>query len=181
MSPSRRASTTKKGGTTQKKASPTKRKSPIKVFISYSHMDSGYKDELMNMLKSLENQKVIQVWQDREIEEGNDWYKAIKSAMRTCQMAILLVSQSFLNSDFIQREEIPVLLKQRKQQGMRVIPIIIRPCLWKDDPVLSKIQALPRDGKPVIKFSKANGNRDQVWVEITESIGRRARALQRNK
>ncbi len=129
----------------------------------------------MNMLRGL---KVIKVWQDLEIEEGKDWYRAIQSAMKTCQMAILLVSQNFLNSEFIQREEVPALLKKRKREGMRVIPIIVRPCLWKDDPVLSKIQALPRGGRPVIKFPKANGSRDQVWVEIAQSIGRRARALQ---
>jgi hypothetical protein len=159
----------------------TTKKTPIKVFISYSHKDSRFRDELLNMLASLENQKVIKVWQDRQIEAGINWYRAIQSAMKTCNMAILLVSQSFLNSEFIQREEVSLLLKQRMRQGMRVVPIIVRPCLWQDDPVLSKIQALPREGKPVISFSNAHGRRDQVWVEIAQSIGRRARALQRNQ
>ena len=182
MSPKRKVSTTKKkGGTIKKKTSPPKRKNPIKVFISYSHLDSGFKDELMNMLTGLESQKIIKVWHDREIEEGDDWYDAILSAMRTCQMAILLVSQSFLNSEFIQREEVPILLKQRREQGMRVVPIIVRPCLWRDDPVLSSIQVLPKAGKPIVKFSKPNGNRDQAWVEIAQSIRRRAKALQQNQ
>jgi TIR domain len=182
MSPASKTSTTKKSGDIpRKKSSPAKRKTPPKVFISYSHRDSGFKDELMGMLAILEKQKVIQVWQDREIEDGDDWYRAIQSAMRTCKMAILMVSQYFLNSEFIQREEVPILLKQRKQQGLRVVPIIVRHCLWKRDPVLSKIQALPREGRPVITFPRANGSRDKVWMEIAESIGRRARALQRSK
>jgi hypothetical protein len=152
--------------------------SPVNIFISYSHQDCKFRDELMNMLRGL---RMIKVWQDLEIEEGDDWYQTILSAMRICDMAVLLVSQHFLNSEFIQREEVPVLLKKRKQEGMRVVPIIVRPCLWKDDPVLSKIQALPREGKPVITFPRANGSRDRVWVEIAQSIGRRARALQQSR
>lgn len=139
------------------------------------------KDEFMSMLKGLEKQKVIKVWHDREIEPGDDWYRAIRSAMRNCEIAIILVSQNFLNSEFIEKEEVPKLLERRKKQGMRVVPIILRPCLWKDDPVLSKIQALPRDGKPIIKYSRANGNRDQVWVEIAQSIRRRAKLLQQKQ
>ena len=178
---SKTATMKKKEGTFRKRASPAKKKIPVKVFISYSHIDNGFKDELLNMLASLEKQKVIQVWQDRKIEGGDNWYKAIQSAMKTCKMAILLVSQSFLNSEFIQREEVPLLLKQRMRQGMRVVPIIVRPCLWQDDPVLSRIQALPREGKPIISFLKANGKRDKAWVEIAQSIGRRARALQQSQ
>jgi hypothetical protein len=171
----------KQGSTSRKKVSSVKKKAPVKVFINYSHNDNEFKDELLNMLAILEKQKVIKVWQDRQIEGGDSWYEAIQNAMRTCKMAILLVSQHFLNSQFIQREEVPLLLMQRIRQGMRVIPIIVRPCLWQDDPVLSSIQVLPRDGKPIISFPDTHGERDQAWVDIAQSIGRRARALQQSK
>jgi hypothetical protein len=179
MSPKAKASTTKKRGTTRNKSTPAK--TPIKVFISYSHKDTNLKDEFMDMLEGLERQKVIKVWHDREIEPGDNWYRAIRSAMRNCDIAIILISQSFLNSEFIAKEEVPNLLARRKRQGMRVVPIILRPCLWKDDPVLSKIQALPRDGKPIIKIPRANGKREQAWLDIAQSIRRRANLLQRNQ
>ena len=179
MSPKAKASTTKKRGTTRNKSTPAK--TPIKVFISYSHKDTNLKEEFMDMLTGLEKQNVIQVWQDREIEPGDNWYRAIRSAMRSCEIAILLVSQNFLNSEFIEKEEVPKLLAKRKRQGMRVVPIILRPCLWKDDPVLSKIQALPRDGKPIISISRTQGRRDQAWLDIAQSIRRRAKLLQRNQ
>ena len=161
------------------KTGATSKKASMKVFISYAHKDEGFKNELLTMLAGLENQKVINIWQDRKIEGGESWYNAIQTAMKACDMALLLVSQHFLASQFIQREEVPLLLKQRMQQGLRVIPIIVRPCLWQDDPVLSKIQVLPKDGKAVVSFPKANGRRDQVWVDIAQSIGRRAKAQRR--
>ena len=79
MSPKAKASTTKKRGTTRNKSTPAK--TPIKVFISYSHKDTKLKEEFMDMLTGLEKQNVIQVWQDREIEPGDNWYRAIRSAM----------------------------------------------------------------------------------------------------
>ena len=58
----------------------------------------------------------------------------------------------------------------------RVIPIVIRPCLWQSEETLSSIQSLPRDGKAVITFSKENGDRDQVWADIASVIEKRAKS-----
>jgi hypothetical protein len=38
------------------------------------------------------------------------------------------------------------------------------------------LQAMPKNGKAIIKFPKANGARDQVWMEIAAAIEERAKA-----
>lgn len=157
-----------------KKTSPAKGKAPAKVFISYAHRDEKYKNELLTMLAGLENQKIIKVWQDRRIDPGEEWYKAIRNAMKTCQLALLLVSQHFLASPFIQSEELPTLLKQRIHEGLTVIPIIIRPCMWRRDPILKGLQSLPKDAKPVASVSSPN-KRDQIWADIAEAIEKRVK------
>lgn len=149
--------------------------SPLKLFISYSHKDEEFKDELITMLTGLQRQAVIDAWQDRRIEEGAEWYQAIQDVMNECDLAILLVSQHFIASRFIQDDELPRLLQRRREHGLRVVPIIVRPCKWQSEPMLKDLQALPKDGKPVIKFSKDNGDRDQVWEEIATAIEERAK------
>jgi hypothetical protein len=47
---------------------------------------------------------------------------------------------------------------------------------WQSEPVLKDLQALPKDGKAVITFSKDNGNRDQVWADIATVIEKRAKS-----
>jgi hypothetical protein len=150
---------------------------PLKIFISYAHKDEAFKDELVTMLASLQRRGVIDAWQDRRIEPGDEWYQAIEDGMSECDLALLLVSQHFLASRFIQGEEIPRLLQRRLEEGMRVIPIIIRPCMWQSEPVLSDLQALPKDGKAVITFPEETGERDQVWTDIAKAIERRAKVL----
>jgi small GTP-binding protein len=149
---------------------------PLKIFISYSHKDEEFKDDLITMLEGLKRQGIIDPWQDRRIEEGDDWYQEIQDAINECDLAILLVSQHFIASRFIQDKELPRLLQRRREHGLRVVPIIVRPCKWTSEPALSGIQALPKNGTPVITFSKDNGDRDQVWTDIATAIENRAKA-----
>ncbi|HST19852.1 MAG TPA: ADP-ribosylation factor-like protein [Blastocatellia bacterium] len=66
--------------------------SPLKVFISYSHKDEEFKDDLVTMLAGLRRQGVIDDWQDRRIEEGDEWYQAIQDAMNDCESTLHRIS-----------------------------------------------------------------------------------------
>jgi small GTP-binding protein len=149
--------------------------SPLKVFVSYSHEDEEFKDELVTMLTSLQRRGVINTWQDRRIEAGDEWNTSIRNAMDDCDLALLLVSADYLASRFIQEEEQPKLLQRRQEMRLRVIPIIVRPCTWQSEPVVKDLQALPKNGKAVITFSKDTGERDQVWADVAAVIEERAK------
>ncbi len=148
---------------------------PLKVFISYAHKDEEYKNELMTMLAGLERRGVLDIWQDREIEEGDEWLKEIEKAMNECELALLFISPNFINSRFIQGKEVPRLLQRRKDEGLHVVPIILDHCLWESEPVLSDLQAMPRDAKPIITFPKENGERTLAWKEIAQAVEKRAK------
>lgn len=150
--------------------------SSLKIFISYSHKDETFKDELVTMLAGLRRRGIVDAWEDRRIESGDEWNKSIQDAMNNCDLALLLVSADYLASSFIQEAEQPKLLQRREEMQLRVIPIIVRPCTWQSEPVLKELQALPKDGKPIITFSETNGDRDQVWTEIARAIENRAKA-----
>ncbi len=149
--------------------------SPLKVFVSYSHKDEEFKEELITMLAGLQRHGIVDAWQDRRIEAGDEWSKSIQDAMNDCDLALLLVSADYLASRFIQEEEQPKLLQLRGEMQLRVIPIIVRPCPWQSEPVLKDLQALPRDNKAIITFLKATGDRDQVWTDIATVIKKRAK------
>jgi small GTP-binding protein len=148
---------------------------PLKVFISYAHRDEEFKDELVTMLAVLQRRGVIDGWQDRRIEAGDEWNNSIQDAMNDCDLALLLVSPDYLASRFIQKGQQPTLLQRREEKGQRVIPIIVRPCTWQSEPALKDLQALPKDGKAVVMFSKNSGARDQVWADIATVIERQAK------
>jgi len=120
-----------------------------RIFISYSHNDEEWKNRVESHLGVLARQGLLDVWSDRKIAVGDEWFDAIEQEIGQADAAILLISANFLNSDFILNKEVSRLLERRKNEGMRVIPVIIKPCAWKKIPWLSALQARPRDGRPL--------------------------------
>jgi hypothetical protein len=147
------------------------------LFISYAHEDEEFKDELDKMLAGLKRQGILDTWHDRCIEPGAEWFRSIKTALEECDLAILLVSPDFIASGFIQREELTRLFTRRVKDNLRVMPIIVRPCLWQSEPIIKDLQALPNDGQPVISFPKKTGARDEVWMIIGKAIEKIAKEL----
>lgn len=118
-----------------------------RVFISYSHKDEEWKNRLEIHLRVLEMQDLLSIWDDRQIEVGDDWYPEIESALNSANIAILMITANFLTSNFILGEEVPKLLKRREKEGIRIVPVIVKPCAWTRVNWLSKIQARPKDGR----------------------------------
>ena len=125
-----------------------------RVFISYSHKDEAWKDKLVRQLQVLELEDVLAAWDDRKIAVGDGWRAEIETAMEDARAAVLLISADFLTSDFIRRTEVPRLLQRRAQDGLRIIPLIVRPCPWHQVPWLAEIQCRPKDGRPLAEKSK---------------------------
>ena len=138
------------------------------VFISYSHKDEAWKDLLRPHLGVLEQQDRITIWDDRQIDPGGEWFNEIKQVMDRAAVTVCLISADYLSSDFCTKEEIPYLLERREKDGMILIPVLLRHCLWKAVPWLKEIQMLPRDGKSVSRDFKDDP--DEVFFEVAENI-----------
>ena len=123
-----------------------------KVFISYSHQDNRWRERIVSQLRVLARQNLIDIWDDTKIRVGSAWLEEIHQQMLQARIAILLISASFLSSDFILDEEIPRLFTRHEQDGMLIYPLLIRPCPWKAVPWLARMQIRPEDGRPVSSF-----------------------------
>ena len=129
-----------------------------RIFISYSHHDEGWKDQLVTQLKVLALEGLWDVWDDRHIAAGETWQPEIAAAIAGCDVAILLVSAEFLTSGFIRSDEIPALLQRRQHEGVRLIPLIAQPCAWQQVPWLADVlQCRPTDGVPLQELYDKNG------------------------
>ena len=133
------------------------------VFISYSHEDEMWKDRLVQQLQVLEEEGHLKLWTDREIEAEDDWYQRIQIAMEATNVAILLISAYSLTSPFIREEEVVQLLERRDAEGLRIFPVIVRPCLWDKVNWLTRMQVRPKDNKALSALDD-----NQVDVTLTE-------------
>lgn len=138
----------------------------VKVFISYSSKDADLMNELLTQLKVLAiSDKQIEFWQDGLLEPGMTWDQEIKDKLHAAHIVLMLVSASFLTSEYVLNIEIKdTLLKQEKGE-VSAIPVIVKPCAWRETP-LAKFQALPRKGVPVTQYQ----DRDTAWLEIVTGV-----------
>lgn len=120
-----------------------------KIFVSYSHADTKHMDRLLVHLAPLKSTADLEVWTDKQIAGGEAWAPAIDQAISDATLAIFLVTADFLNSDFITRKEVPALLQRRQKEGLRLYPILAKPCAWQAIQWLSAIQIRPTGAKPV--------------------------------
>ncbi len=133
----------------------------LTVFISYSHKDEIWKDRLVTHLAALQQQGLLDLWNDRRIQAGDDWYEEIQNAIAAANIAILMISPDFLASHFIITEEVPRLLERRAKEGLRIIPIIIKPCDWLQIKWLARLQARPNDDRAI-----AAGDENQINADF---------------
>ncbi|WP_121454670.1 toll/interleukin-1 receptor domain-containing protein [Acidovorax sp. 106] len=119
----------------------------LKVFLSYSHVDTSLKDELLKHLKPLERMKLITSWNDRKLVPGDLWGDEISRNLEEADLVLLLVSIDFINSKYCYDIELDRALERHSEGKCKVIPIILRGCLWQHTP-FAKLQALPRDAQP---------------------------------
>ncbi len=148
----------------------------MKLFFSYAHKDEPLRDQLATHLSLLKRQNIITDWHDRNITAGTDWAQAIDDNLNTASIILLLISADFLASDYCYDKEMTRALERHAQGTARVIPIILRPCDWHSAP-FGKLQALPKDAKPITRWS----NPDEAFTHIAQGIRKAVAELQQRK
>ena len=137
----------------------------IEVFYSYAHKDEKLRKELETQLSHLKQQGRITNWHDRKIGAGQEWANEIDEHLNTADIILLLISPDFLASNYCYGIEMKRALERHDRKEARVIPIILRPSDWHAAP-FGKLEALPRDGKPVTTWP----NRDQAFLDVAIGI-----------
>jgi hypothetical protein len=130
----------------------------LKVFVSYSHADKELKDRLIKHLRPLEHENLLEVWVDHQISAGDDWDKEIAKKLGTADIVLALVSIDFINSKYCYDIELEKALEREAAGEAKVIPVVLRSCLWKRSP-LGRLKALPTDGKAVT-----------MWQDIDDAL-----------
>ena len=141
----------------------------IKVFVSYAYEDDDLRKQLDDHLSLLKRQNFIDVWHDRKISPGHDWKHEIDTQLSDARVILLLVSASFLASDYYYGVELKKALEKHKAGQACVIPIVLRPVDWKGAS-FSHLQALPTGAKPVT--DRGWHNQDEAFADVAQGIRR---------
>jgi hypothetical protein len=130
--------------------------------------DVALAGELLKHLSPLMRFAGLDVWSEPQIKAGDNWRHKIHKAIGEADVALLLLSSDFLSSDGLLDGEVPRLLERHRKSELRVIPVVLRQCLWDVHPWLNELQPLPKNGKAIVSFS--GSARDEVLAELVKDI-----------
>ncbi len=130
-----------------------------KIFLAYCYPDQKWLDRVRAAMAPMAQEDFV-VWDERKFRTGNSWRAEIANVLAECSLAVLLVSDLFLDSDFVARAKFPALLaRARKEGGPKLCFILVSHCLYEDagiDPALAMNDLeRPLDGISVSKREAA--------------------------
>jgi hypothetical protein len=137
----------------------------VEIFFSYAHADEDLMNDVRRQLIIHERNGRILKWYDRQIPPGDEWRSHIDRRLNRAQIILLFVSPHFIESKYCYEIEGKLALQRHMSGTARVLPIILRPCPWQKAP-FSKLQALPRDAKPVSRWD----DRDEACLSVANGV-----------
>ena len=123
----------------------------MRVFVSYGREDTGVAGAVTEDLRELGHE----VWFDRELTGGQNWWHSILQQVRECDLFILILTPSSLESQACAREWSYAASVRR-----RILPILCAPDVKMNllPPALSELQfvnACAQDKKAALALMKA--------------------------
>ncbi len=139
----------------------------VKLFISYAHEDESYRIELEKRLNAIKRRfPQLDTWHDRHLLAGEQVHDKILQQLEAADIVVLLISSSFIVSDYCFSHEMEVALKQYEDNKNIVIPVIIRATADWHEYQIGNHTALPTDGQPLARWDDA----DEFWADVETGI-----------
>jgi hypothetical protein len=145
----------------------------VRVFVSYARedkrwLDPAYRYNLVPYLAESLRRLQVTFWFDKQLNGGDEYLPLIKSEIDQSQIALLIVSQSFLNSEFIENREMPRIAERARLGKMIVVPVLVEPCDWSEYRFLADRQMVP--SSPLIDYTESEPSWAKVRFQILDGL-----------
>jgi len=143
----------------------------VKVFISYSHKDRKYlgSKSLMGALEGLKAEGV-EFWSDQAITTGNKWDEEIRRRISESDIALVLVSQAYLDSPYCRKTEIRSFLIEEEKRGLIIFPIMLSRCEYERHDWLKSRQFIPNENRNIEEHYGRAERRGPLFHEIRRDL-----------
>jgi TPR repeat protein len=145
-----------------------------RIFVSYAREDAKWlnKDNphslIPFLMESLRRHNVT-FWFDKNLKGGDVFEQHIAKQIDDSQVALLIVSQCFLNSEFIENKEMPRIAERARLGKMIVVPVLVEPCDWSDYSFLADRQMVPGPA-PLIEYTESEAQWAKVRFQILDGL-----------
>lgn len=101
------------------------------IFIAYCFPEKKWFDRVHAAIKPVVGTQAIVVWDERRLRGSGTWKAELSEVLENRKVAIMIVSDIFLESDFITRAKLPALLASEREKGLEVCWVLASHCLFE--------------------------------------------------
>jgi len=174
---------------------------PVRIFISYAHANSIWlretvrdragtlernpRDLLTYWRNGLQFEGEVEFWHDRDEDEGLQggdlWRKRIFEQIDRADVGVLLITQEFVQSAFIRREELPRMVSRAERGEMELLPVLVEPAEW-EELELASFQLTPGRPTPLLQFlSEHEQHFKTAMLEVLKSLKAKVRRVRQRR
>ena len=102
-----------------------------KVFIAYCFPEKRWLDRVQAELDPVLGNGRCVIWDERKFASGVMWKTELPDVLATTKVAMMIVSDLFLESDFVTRARLPALLEMERKSGLEVCWVLASHCLFE--------------------------------------------------
>jgi hypothetical protein len=144
------------------------------LFISYSRNDGIWLRQLRKVFEILESMGEISFWDDTQIQAGGDWQKVLEEKLAAANAAVLLVSDAFLDSEFISTVELPKILEKEPERAFWIH--LSRSDVATREPRIMRFQSLSSNPEITLADLERLGE-SKLQDELLKIVTRLAQAI----
>lgn len=141
------------------------------IYLSYEPTDQKWTDLIKLHLKSRQDELGFHIWDNSQIEAGEDIETAKSKIFQSTKIVFILLSAPYLGSDLLEKEW-RQLLELSKQEGVIIRSIFVNHCMINEHP-LSFFQTLNAANNPLVEMDEADfagflvhvGNRIKITLK----------------
>ncbi|MFK7905319.1 MAG: SIR2 family protein [Chitinophagales bacterium] len=142
---------------------------PLKVVLIGAIEDKLMKEELLKYIGILEQNGYIDIWHSGKILASTHIQNTFEARLKEADIVLPLLSSDFFNTDEF-FEAIEIAFERQANQSARVVPVVLRSCMWKDTPFKKMPDVLPDGGKPIKSWSW--NPKEEAYKNVAEGLKR---------
>ncbi len=101
------------------------------VFIAYCFPEKRWLDRVQAALEPFAGADRCVVWDERKVRTSGTWKAELPEVLATTKVAMMIVSDLFLESDFITRAKLPAMLEREREDGLEICWVLAGQCLFE--------------------------------------------------
>ncbi len=140
----------------------------IEVFFSYAENDKNMLKELLKQMSILKRLNYVNDWYEGMLAPtaGQIPTEQVMQHLNSAKIIILLISPDYMYSEELNSIHVERAMQRHLSGEATVIPVLLRSIdYWKEAP-FGKLLAIPRNGKPINKWS----DKDEALAEVAKEI-----------